>query len=386
MKTIAVLGAGLGGALVIRQVMRSTVLPSDEYKMVVIAPNTHFHWPIAMPRAIVPGQFADDKVMHDYGPIFKQYPAEKFELVLGTATSLDPSAKTVTATLVQGGETRQVTYDVLVVATGSTTTDDMPWKIMGTIEKTKQKLRTVQTEIEQAKTIVVAGGGLTGTETAAELGFEYSKDGKKEVIFVHTDALPLSPPLMDSVRKQAKLELEKLNVKIIADSSVTNVTKSGTDSLIEIRSSDGKTQTLTAQAYVPAFGLKPNTEFAPSILLDDARKFKQSKTLQSVDHPEIFIVGDAGNLQTAKAQNAEMQAAHLIKTLPLYLKADKIPDYVPGKEATGITLGRSRATGQIGGFKLFSIMIWWFKGRTMGTDVVPTYAAGTKTMSATYEK
>lgn len=52
----------------------------------------------------------------------------------------------------------------------------------------------------------------------------------------------------------------------------------------------------------------------------------------------------------------------------------------------GITLGQTKATGQMGNMKVFSWLIWWFKGRFLGMDKAPGIAAGKTTMSATFEK
>lgn len=142
-----------------------------------------------MPRAIVPGQFTDEKVMIDLRPLFKQYPSDKFEWLQGKAKALTPKSNSVTVELNAGGET-VVSYDLIVIGTGSTATDGLPWKIIGDTENTKLALRKVQDQIKNAQTIVVAGGGLTGTETAAELGFEYSQNGTKEVYFIYPRRCP----------------------------------------------------------------------------------------------------------------------------------------------------------------------------------------------------
>ncbi|KJZ75568.1 hypothetical protein HIM_05031 [Hirsutella minnesotensis 3608] len=230
MKTIVVLGVGVAAAPIIRQTMRNVVLPGDDFRMVVVAPTSHFLWPIAMPRVVVPGQLADDKVMFDLWSIFKDYPSSKFEFVLGKASMLDASGKRVTVELNDSG-TRDLVYHTLIVATGSTARDDMPWKVLDTAEKTSEKLHNLQDDIKRAKTIVVAGGGATGTETAGELGFEYARNGDKEVYFVHSQDLPLSAPVLPSVRRQIKAELEKLKVTLIPNTTVTSATRSGGDTV-----------------------------------------------------------------------------------------------------------------------------------------------------------
>ncbi|KAF4467704.1 apoptosis-inducing factor 2 [Fusarium albosuccineum] len=388
-KTIVVLGAGPAALPIIRQTMVNQVLKRKDLKIVVVSPNTHFHWPIAMPRAVVPGQLVDDKVLISFEPTFKDYPADKFEWIQGKAVSLDPTSNLVGVELNGSAAVREVNYHTLIIATGSRTKDDGIWKSLATTKETKDKLHQIQDQISKAKTIVVAGGGMTGSETAGELGFEYSQHGKKEVIFVYSDKLPLAPPATDQVRKQAKKELEKLKVHLIPNSTVTSVTpKPGSSDLtLELRGTDGTTKTITAQAYLPATGIVPNTEFVPKALLDSHNFIKQTTRLQVEGHKNIFVIGDAGNLEQSKLMFAEGQSRHLLKALPVYIDGGEVPEYtVNPKEIFAVTLGRSRATGQMGTMKLFSILVWWMKGRYLGTDYAGGWAAGKRTMSVTFEK
>lgn len=386
MKTIVVLGAGVGATPLIRQLMRNTVLTSNDYRMVVIAPNTHFHWPIAIPRAVVPGQLPDEKVSIALEPYFKDYPKDKFEFVLGTASGLDPDTKSVIVALNTGGSST-VSYHTIVIATGTTSKNNMPWKGMRTTEETKTKLHNLQDSIKEAKTIVVAGGGLTGSETAGELGFEYAQSGKKEVIFVYSDSLPLAAPVIDSVRKQVSTELEKLNVKLVPDTTVTAVSTSGKDTILELHHRNGTTRTITTQAYLPTTGATPNSSFAPPKMLDSDGYLKQTTTLQAEGYPDVFVLGDVGNLEGSNASAVDAQTVHLIMALPTYLNGGKLPEFQAATRAMyGITLGRSRATGQVGNFKMFSFVIWYIKGRFLGTDYAHLIAAGKKTMLKTYEK
>lgn len=385
-KTIVVLGVGIAAAPLIRQIMRNVVLKEKDYNMIVVAPNTHFHWPIAMPRVVVPGQLADDKAMIDLRPFFKEYPADKFEFVQGVASAMDPASNTVDV-LLSSGASRTINYHTLVVATGTSSKDNMPWKSMGDTEHTKSRLREVQEQIKNAKSIVIAGGGQTGSETAGELGFEYSKEGRKEVYFIYNDSLPLAPPVMDSVRKQTKTELEKLKVKLVPNTKVTNVEYSGNDTILTLTSSDGKTRTLTTQAYLPTTGGTPNSSFVPAALLDSEGYINQTASLQAKGYNNIFVIGDIGNLEGSKAGVADAQTVHLIKALPIYLKGGAMPVYTPStKVMVGITLGRSRGTGQMGSFKVFSFLIHYAKGRFLGTDYAHLIAAGKKTLMTTYEK
>lgn len=41
--------------------MVQVVSKSKDYRLLVVAPNTHYHFPLTMPHAIIPGQLGDDK-------------------------------------------------------------------------------------------------------------------------------------------------------------------------------------------------------------------------------------------------------------------------------------------------------------------------------------
>lgn len=386
-KTIVVLGAGPSALPVVRQTMVNFVLKKQGFKMVVVSPNTHFHWPVAMPRAIVPGQFEDDKVLIPIEPTFSSYPADKFEWIQGSASSLDTTSKTVQVELNGGAGVKEVVYNTLVIATGSRTIDDMPWKSLST-QDAKDSLHKVRDQIKKAKTIVVVGGGLTGVETAGELGFEYSQHGTKRVVLVHNSNLPLAPPAVDKVRQSAADELKRLKVEIIANTTVSGTTTNEKgETIVELKAADGTTSTITTQAYIAATGVVPNTSFVPSNLLDDKKFVKQTNKLQVEGHSDIFVIGDAGNLEISTLKSADAQAGHMVKSLPIYLAGGDAVEYSPSTMiALGATIGRSRGTGQLGTWKMFSIMIWLAKGRYMGTDKAEAWAAGKRIMMQVFEK
>ena len=389
MKTIVVLGAGMAAAVVIRQTMRNVVLKKDDYKLIVVAPNTHMLYPIAMPRLIVPGQMEEDKAVIPLEVQFKQYPASKFEHILGVAEKLDVNGKVVAVKLNDKDERREVSYDKLIVATGSASRDHMPWKTEGTTEQLLEKLHKVQGQIGKAKTIVVAGGGATGTETAGELGSEYGKAGTKEIYFVYRGAYPLGEDIIEGARKQAAVELTRQNIKLLPNTTVSSVTTEGDETVLQLTSADGKEQkTIRAGAYIPALGIQPNSSFVPADLLDSHGQIVQTKTLHAKGQKDILVAGDVGSLEASKAQMADAQSVHLAQNIAAYLLEGKdIPEYqLDTKNAMAVTLGRSKGTGQMGTWKLPSFMVWFLKGRTMFTQHAEPLARGVKTAGTVLEK
>jgi NADH dehydrogenase FAD-containing subunit len=388
MKNIVVIGTGVAGMPLIRQTMRNVVLPSSDYKLTVISPNSDFFWPIGMPRAVVPGQFSDNKIAYPLAPIFKDYPAEKFEFIQEAASKVDPDRKTVAA----GG--REVEYHTLIIASGSRTKDEFPWKIVGTSEETKKALHKAQKEIEAASSIAVIGGGVTGLETAGELGFEYSREGKKDVHLIYNGELPLAPINLEKVRKQAVLELERLNVKMIPSTQVTKTTRlANGETKLELTKKDGSVKTLTVGAVLPATGMVPNTSFLPPSMLNESGNVLQDGYLRALKYPNIFVVGDAGALEPSKVMFANDQTIWLIKHLPRYFSHNgELPSEPYKKDGSEIknvevfTLGRSKGAGHFGTWRIPSLAIWWIKGRYLGTNYAGELAAGKRMVTEVFEK
>lgn len=63
----------------------------------------------------------------------------------------------------------------------------MPFKGMGSTEATKNALHDFQARVKKAKTILIAGAGATGVETAGELASVHGK--QKQMILVRLTRL-----------------------------------------------------------------------------------------------------------------------------------------------------------------------------------------------------
>jgi NADH dehydrogenase FAD-containing subunit len=171
-KTVVILGASFAGLKIAHNLLKHSLPVVKDLKVIVVSPTTHVFFNLAAPRAIVPGQIPDEKLMAPYEPGFSKYPSTSYEIVLGVATNVDPANKKVDIKTESG--LRTVAYDALVVTTGSNT-GSMPWKASGSHKEFLDTLHGTQEKVKKAKSIVVGGSGVTGVETAGELGFEYGK-------------------------------------------------------------------------------------------------------------------------------------------------------------------------------------------------------------------
>ena len=265
-----------------------------------------------------------------------------------------------------------------VVATGSSFKGGMPFKGLASTESTREALHDWAKRIESAKSIVVAGAGATGVELAGELGQEYAVTGKKEITLVCDQDLPLANKFKRDVRETAKKELERLKVKVITNTKVT----ASSPNTITLSSKGSETTTVQADLLIPTYGITPNTSFLPPALLDARGFVKQTTHLRAEGHDDIFVVGDAGNLEDPQGVHGDQQVVHLVKLLEAQLlEADAPAEYKPGdKIMFAATIGKSRGTGQMGGWRLWSWMVWFAKGRYLGTDYAPDFVKGERTL------
>lgn len=194
MKNIVILGGSYAGVSSAHRILKQSS-KLGPFKITLVSPDTDLYWNIASARGIVPGQFSDDKLFQPIATGFDKYPASQFEFILAAAESLDVDAKKVELSGQQ-----MLDYDFLILATGSRTKDGTPLKGMGSTEATKDTLHKFQAQIKKAKTIVLAGGGVTSIELAGEVAYEYGR--QKEVILVSLSLFEF-PPADHSRRLQA---------------------------------------------------------------------------------------------------------------------------------------------------------------------------------------
>ena len=383
--TVVVLGASLTGLPITHYLVKHIAPGKKNLKVILVSPNTDFMWNLATVRGVLPDIVSQDKYFYPIAPTFKNYPAaSQFEFIVGKAGALDPTGQTVKVN-VNGGSDREVKYDTLIIATGASDRNGLPFKNLNTTEETKAAITKLQQDIKAAKSVVVAGAGHTGCEVVGELGQEYSSTGQKEVILIANDNLPLDPSALNSVRQTIATYLKKLGVRIIPSSRVTSVTKSAAGrTVLEVTQKDGSKQTIETDVYIPAFGVVPNSQFAPDHMLDSSKRFKQTTGLRVEGYDNIFVMGDVGNLQGANAKSADDQVIHMRKMMGAYFEGKPLPIYTPDSSIMfGVSLGRKGGSGQAMGMKLLSILVWYLKGRYLGTNYAGEVAAGNRTMQAT---
>ena len=380
-KTIVILGAGWAGLSLAHKLLKYT-LPKAKggLKVFLVSPNSHFYWNVAAVRGVIPGAIPDEQLFLPIEPGFAQHSAENFEFVLGKAKNLDAERNIVEVARNDGSQC-SFPYDQLVIATGSQILSNLPFKPVGTHEETLVALHSLQKQIDDAKSIVVAGAGPTGVETAGELAATYGN--KKDItLIIGGEHVLQTSNVLPSVHQVVERDLQKLGVKLAYSAQVKGVQTTAKEGQGEIAQTTLKLSngsSLIADLYLPLFGVQVNTGFLPRNLLDSAGNLNQDKTMRVLGTKNVWAIGDVGNIETKQLTVTDAQIIHLSAALDSVLTGDdrQVREYKPSsKKMIFITMGKKHAIGQIGGWKLWGWMVSYVKGRMLFVDTAQGYVDG----------
>ncbi|SCV29775.1 uncharacterized protein FFB14_02716 [Fusarium fujikuroi] len=371
-KTVVILGAGWAGLPLAHKLLKHTLPKVPDLKIILVSPNSHFFWNVAATRGIIPDAIPDEQLFLPVKPGFDQYSSENFEFLLGKADGVDAASNTVHA-ISNENTRREIRYDELVIATGSRLASDLPLKPVGTHQETISAWKQLQTQVGGSKSIVIAGGGATGTEVAGELAARYGSS--KNITLVISGEQPLEGAI-DSVRASISRDLETLGVKLIYNARVTEAKKSERGQGTEVHLSNGST--LTTDLYLPLHGIKLNTSFVPPSFLDSGGSIKLDEKMRVMGTKNIWGIGDVGNIDPKQLTITDNQIIHLATALDATLtgKGDIKPYRPATKKMIFVSLGKKYATGQMGNWKLFSFMVSYVKGRKLFVDTAEGYVGG----------
>jgi NADH dehydrogenase FAD-containing subunit len=415
-RRIVVLGASYAGLSAAHYALKHTIpaLPNNgaDYNVTLISPNDVFFTRPASVRATVSETLLPtERCFYDFQTHFKQYPEGRFTFIQGEATALDYTARSVTIRR-RDGETEIIPYHALVIATGTAGPSPL-LNLHGDPNLTKQAWKVFHEAVPKAKSIVIGGGGPAGIETAGELGrflngkawwFSSKLENPKCKITVVCADNKILPSLRQALATKAEALLAKVGVNVIKGVKVVSTTPEGagqedpmTRDLSKVTTptkvhlSNG--ETLDADLYLPAMGVKPNTSFLPKELLTDNGKVDCNKETLRVDKagPRVYVVGDVGansrwgildifNVVPVAGTNMKRDLLHYASLsssngsasdsndVDTKLDTSKPPGkdmpYKPNtKETQLVPIGRSMGVGAVFGWKLPGFLVWAIKGR-----------------------
>ncbi|SPJ74694.1 uncharacterized protein FTOL_04425 [Fusarium torulosum] len=368
-KTVVVLGGSLGGMAVTHQLLKYTRPREEDLKVILVSKNSHFYWNLASVRAIVPGVVKDDEIFAPIKPGLDQYPAGSVEFIVGTASAVDATARTVTVNPEVGTSPTVLNYDHLVLATGAETVDpSLPWKASTSHEELVNSLHQTAEKVGKATHIVVAGAGATGVELAGEIQFAFPST---TVLLISAEDKLLAG---DQIAGAAENELRRLGVEIRAGVRSEDTTELP-DGKTLVKLSNG--ETLVTDLFLATMGLRPNSGFLPKEWLNEHGYVDVDDAMRVKATEGVWAVGDVVSKPRASFMITEAQAGGVFKNIELALKGKEAqPVSGPRVDAFLCSTGRSRGVGRLGKVPVPSLAVWGIKGRTLGTERTKKYANG----------
>ncbi len=237
----------------------------------------------------------------------------------------------ITKTEVRVGNTGYA-YDYLIIASGSRY--NPPIKESDIVVATRAKhLQEYHQKLQQARSVLIIGGGPVGAELAAEICEHFPN---KHITIVHAGdrllerAHPKASAYAAAFLTQRKVHV-RYNERIIGTALAGGFM---TD----------RSQTIQADITFLCTGIVPNSEFLRPQFADhlDSHNFLTvNEHLQVAGAPHIFAAGDINNCQIEKtAQNSQRQAALVVHNIKALETGKPLKTYSKRPTAMVLSLGK----------------------------------------------
>jgi NADH dehydrogenase len=276
MHEILILGAGYTG-MAATMGLAGRLKGRDDVHITLVNPQTRFIERLRL-HQIASGQSLADLQIPD------RLAGTSVDFVQGWVTGIDAYAQTVRI-----DDEVTLHYDTLVYALGSVAdTDAVPG-----VDEFGYTLNSAQDAVLLAEqldrmpdgTVVVAGGGLTGVESAAEIAEQHPE---LDVVLLSRQV----PGSMMGEKARARLHagLDRLGVTVRAGVDIVKVMADG------VALADG--DVVGAQAVLWTTGVRVSPIAAAAGLeVDDRGRIVTDHSLRSVNHPNVYAVGDAAAIR-----------------------------------------------------------------------------------------
>ena len=349
---------------------------STKYRLTLISATTHFYHKVGAPRFFAsPDLIPLSKAFLPIADGFTGYDEDHFELVIGEAQALNETEKTVTVTDTYGSNnSRSIAYSTLILATGSSSESPL-WSIPGSHEKTIAALKNMQSALPNAKTVLIAGGGPAGTETAGEIA----------TLFPEADITLLSGTnrllnrLRPSISAAAESQVSTLGVKTVHNLKVDSTSTSGNQTVVRL--SDGTSRTV--DIYINATGIRPNSGFLPKGWLTE-RGYVTTRDNTSLRGPVdgVYAIGDVAGYSLGGALDIMDAVRPLCSTVFVDLagpnagNAKARPFKQTVTETQLVPIGPSGGVGALFGWRVPSFVVWLVKSRDFMIGMAPATVTG----------
>lgn len=382
---IVIVGGGAGGLELATRLGRTLGKKGRAQVTLVDANLTHIWKPLLHEVAAGSLNSSEDELNY-----VAQAKWNHFQFQLGRMSGLDRATKRIqlAATLDEDGRellpARTLDYDTLVLAIGSTTNDfgtagaAQHCIFLDTREQAERFHKQLLTHYLRAHarqgeddqiSVAIVGAGATGVELSAELHHAAQELAAYGLTGIQPENMRITlieagprvlPALPERISQPVHRTLEKLGVRVMVGSPVSEVTAEG------LKTASG--EFIPASLKVWAAGIR-----ASSLLKDldglESNRINQlvvRPTLQTTRDDDIFAFGDCAACPLGdgsernvppRAQAAHQQASLLAKSLVARLEGKPLGEYRYTDYGSLISLSRFSAVGNLMGNLMGSVKL-----------------------------
>ncbi len=307
MTTICILGGGFGGlytALRLQQLDWGNI----QHKIILVDKSDRFVFTPLL-YELLTGEMTAWEVAPTFQDLLQ---GTNIEFRQGTVESIDLTTKSVQ---VSGYE--PINYDKLVLSLGGETPigstpgvaeHTIPFRNLNDVNRLEGRLRQLETSDAEKIRVAIVGAGFSGVELACKLADRLGERGRIRLVELGNQILPAAVEF-NQTAAQAALSTRKVWIDL--ETSVKEVT--ATELAMEYRE---QVDRIPVDVVLWTVGNQANPVVANLVFERNLRgQIKTLPTLQTVDRPEVYALGDLaevidsdGNKIPATAQSALQQA------------------------------------------------------------------------------
>jgi NADH:ubiquinone reductase (H+-translocating) len=377
MRRVVILGGGFGGLYAAKALKKTPV-------QVTLLDRRNFHLFQPLLYQVATGSLSPGEIASPLRSVLRRQ--KNTQVLLGQATDLDVERRRVIL-----GDSSDVEYDSLIVATGSADTyfghDEWRRNAPGlkSIEEATEIRHKILYAFEAAEkerdsqkrrewlTFVIVGGGPTGVEVAgalAEIAHDSLRSDFRSIhpqdarIFLLEGGPRILPTYPEDLSAKAKAALIKLRVTPRTGVFVTDIDDGG----VAVKSATGN-ERIAARTVIWAAGVKPSTFAEVLERRAGALRDKQGQVMVNGDcslpgHPEIFVIGDLAHFEQegkpvpGVAPAAMQQGTYVAKVIQERLRGRTPPPFHYRDKGSLAVIGRASAVAQVGSLHISGLLAW----------------------------
>ena len=323
---ICILGGGFGGLYSALYLSRSKAYRSGKFQITLVEQREHFLFTPLL-YELVTQELKKWEIAPSYQKLLFQ---TQINFCQNRVTSVDFEQQSVQLT---NGEA--LTYDRLVLAAGMQTRwppipglkkQALTFRTLEDVERLLGKLRELESSERRYLRLAIIGAGPNGVEIACKLADKLGKRGQVWLLELGDKILTGFSP---GLRRAAYRALGLRRIQVMLKTGVETI---DTESLTFSR--NGQSQTIPIDLVLWTAGTEPRSWIsALACQKSQQGKLLTHSTLQLLDYPNVFALGDVGSIQhsatpvPATAQVAYQQAATLAANLQAIVSGDRLKPF-----------------------------------------------------------